>query len=258
MSDLAYSYGSSRDLEKAAQMHAAAIELMGRHQGRETVAIASSYMNYAMALVGARQQERAQEAARESYRLYARLLGPKHPYTGVTARHLGEILQLGGRNAEALAVLQEAAAIQRRIAGNADHGELALTEIRIAVLLIRSGRYQEGLASLESIVEKLGRIHPQGTLALAEANVKLGFALLEGNRPAAAESHFRKAVEWLGPQMPGTARLAEAECGLGVAVARQGRQGEGRQLLAKAFSRFSGWAWADQVEVERAKPWGRL
>ena len=256
MSSLAFAFTLGRNPEQAAALHARVAELTAAYQGKQSVPAALALSNYAAALTSLRHYAEAEAAARESHRLLRELFGERHPYTPNAARTLGMILQLEGRHADALAVLRQAAAAQKELARDADHSELAAIELRIAVLQIRTGRYAEGAAALRAIVEKLRKIHPQGQATLAEGEILLGFALLEHNQAAAAEAQFRSSLGWLrGHVEPSSPRLAEAECGLGAALARQGRQAEARALLERAFPAYRASGWSDPVEVERVRVW---
>ena len=97
---------------------------------------------------------------------------------------------------------------------------------------------------------------------LADAQTWLGGLLLESGSPtegamdagasAEAEALFRQALDLRRERLPERhPKVAEALCGLGEALAQQGRGDEAAPLLRAGFPVLREWGLADPVVVRR-------
>jgi hypothetical protein len=87
----------------------------------------------------------------------------------------------------------------------------------------------------------------------SDAQVALGFVLLETGKAGEAEVFMRQALEarkkHLPPEHPA---IAEAECGLGAVLAARGKP-EGGELLRRSLPRYRTWGLA--IYASRAAAW---
>ncbi len=175
----------------------------------------------------------------------AREMTERFPQHGFGWKAMGTTLLQQGRNAEALAALQKAAALSQ---GDAQlHNNLGNTLVKLGRLPEAEASYRQALKLNPGFIEahhnlgntllKLGRlpeaeaIHRR-TLELrpdfAEAHNNLGYILLKLNRLSEAEASYRRALE-LKPD------YAEAHCNLGDALHRQGRFSEAEASYRQAL-----------------------
>jgi hypothetical protein len=155
-----------------------------------------------------------------------------------------------GNYREAAQLFREAVDVHRKVNGP-DAGYWYMRG-QAAVVTAGLGQLAEATKELRLV---LGELSALGVPPARKSDVQiaLGFALLDGGRAAEAETFMREALEarrkHIAPEHPS---LAEAECGLGAALAARGKR-EGRDLIRRFLPRYR--TWGPAVFASRAAAW---
>jgi eukaryotic-like serine/threonine-protein kinase len=139
--------------------------------------------------------------------LHRRTLGAEHQKTLATARSLGYVALLQGKNAEAEAILTNTAAIQRRVLGP-EHAETLASMVSLEAVYGEGGKYSQAEALAAQLMEiqrrVLGPEHPD---TLRSMN-NLALMYHEEGKYEQAEKLDKQIVEvrrrTLGPEHPDT------------------------------------------------------
>lgn len=246
--NLATVYQRQGRFREAAELNAALIEVKSRLIGPESIPVAIGFNNLGTALAESGNHRKAEEAYRRALALYVKLLGPHHALVANTTLNLGVLRRLQGDYSEASRLLRHAIEIQRR---TGDEKALWTMEGNLAQILFRQGRRAEARRRLAAALEKVRALSPKGgDGAVADSQVRLGYALLESGAGREAEALFREALAFRRANLPARhPAVAQAACGLGAALASLGRSREGEELLARHLPAFRSWGLADPVHV---------
>jgi tetratricopeptide (TPR) repeat protein len=193
----------------------------------------------------------AEKAFLTAHSLLLDSLGPVHVEVASTARNIARVCVLQGKNAEAEPWFREAIAVHPKSTAK-DQADAWYIRGQAAVATSRTGRREEAMRELRLVLDKQAQL---GALPnrMLEHRSALGFLLLESHRNAAAAAMFADALAQARDAfVPDHPRIAEAECGLGLAWAAQGRP-EGRKLVERKWKQYSSWGLADPVYLPQMR-----
>jgi len=177
-----------------------------------------------------------------------------------STRHVLALWRAYGRGFQGVLVIQRGDVITglRLVrAGFDEFGEAGSAIVRLIAILMaealgRAGHIAEGLAAIEEAISRAERIEERW--AMAELlRVKGELLLLQGapEAAAAAEDHFRQALDWARRQGAWSWEL-RAATSLAHLLRDRDRIGEARDLLAPIYDRFTeGFGTADLQSAKR-------
>ena len=149
-------------------------------------------------------------------------------HQGVALERLGKVLRVVGRYEDALATLDEGAALYRQLGDSHGEGRVRAQSGRIYA---SQGATEHGIAQLHQAVESLAPVE-QPSRALAELQAVLAYLLFAGGRYEESLLAAERAAE-LARAIDDSALLAEAEMRRGTALYLLGRW-EGLTVLEQA------------------------
>ncbi len=237
--DLAVCLRGRGDLAGAELLHREALALR-RSGGRDSLSVAESLNNLALVHLDRAESELAREALEEALAIRRAVLTDHHPLTLQSMANLASPAWQAGQRAEALELLGEAAAGQRRL-GEAGREGLGRTLSNLAGMQILSGDLDAAESSLAEAlaIERahLGPEHP----ALAGSWAKLAELQQRRGHPAEARASWQRVLSLR--RASGSPRgISDALFGYGRFLAVSGS-------LAEALGAF-----AEAVETLRAEP----
>ncbi|MCW5777131.1 MAG: tetratricopeptide repeat protein [Phycisphaeraceae bacterium] len=151
--------------------------------------------------------DRATAPQEEALDIRRRVLGDEHPDTLASINYMGILLEIVGRNEEAIPYLREAMEVSRRVLGN-EHPDTLASISNMGVLLESVGRYEEAMPYVHEAVETRRRVlgdEHQHTLASIN---NMGVLLESMGRYEEAMQYLREALEIsrrvLGDEHPDT------------------------------------------------------
>jgi len=214
--------------------------------GTESVPVAITWGNLGTVLAHLGRHSEAEEAFRTAHTLFMKLLGGQHTHVANAARNLARIRLLRGDNAGAAQWFGEAVEVHQRVNGTGVN--YWFLRGQAAVATGRTGRRADSIRELRLALEKMASLNAPPSRT-AEARTALGFALLQSGKPVESEALFRESLELRRNGMPADhPAIAEAECGLGAALAAQGKR-EGSVILERSSPKFRAWGLADPVYI---------
>ena len=233
-------YHESEPLERAL------LDEKRRIIGSESVPVATTWGNLGTVLAHLGRHSEAEESFRNAYALFVKLLGNEHLHVANAARNLARIRLLRGDSAGSARWFREAVEVHQRVNGTGVN--YWFLRGQAAVATGRTGRRTEAISELRLALEKMASLQAP-PLRTAEARTALGFALLQSGKAVEAEALFRESLELRRNGMaPDHPAIAEAECGLGAALAAQGKP-EGRRMVERSWRRYRAWGLADPVYI---------
>ena len=157
--------------------------------------------------------ERAETELRAAVARLEALTGPESYQVRMPLRQLGETLRARGELAESVALLRRTRALEVKLFGTEDHGDIALTDLHLARSLLAGGApadRREALALLDQSIE-LFRRHKTRSVGLADALLERGKLRLAGGDAASARADFEESATRLASAFgPSDARVREA------------------------------------------------
>ena len=233
-------YHESESLERAL------LDEKRRIIGSESVPVAITWGNLGTVLAHLGRHPEAEEAFQSAHTLFVKLLGNEHLHVANAARNLARIRLLRGDSVGAARWFREAVEVHQRVNGTGVN--YWFLRGQAAVATGRTGRSTEAISELRLALEKMASLHAP-PLRTAEARTALGFALLQSGKAVEAEALLRESLELRRKGMaPDHPAIAEAECGLGAALAAQGKP-EGRRMVERSWRRYRAWGLADPVYI---------
>jgi serine/threonine-protein kinase len=241
--NLATTHSAIGDYEQAEAMLRDVLERRRQLVGEGTVHEATTLNNLGALLVAQRDYAGATEFFEQSVAIYRDIYGSAHAATANAVRNLGMLALYEGDSRQALAYLDDALSAQREFAGDSNPSSLHMA-VQRAVVWIDLGRATAARDTLSALLSALAQVtQDAGAYQLADARVALGRALLHTGEAPDAERHFRLALASRTERFGGRhGATAEAEAGLGLALAAQNRQVEAIPRLEVAVPRYSDWS----------------
>jgi serine/threonine-protein kinase len=170
------------------------------------------------------QLERAEAMLDTSLAAFRKVLAPRHWRVANTLRNLGLVMAFAGHPEAGLATLDSAIAL-----GSDLPTDTAYKSGQRTIILLQLGRNEEALRNAVHADSTLRALDHKGS----EPGVWLAAALLENGNAGRAAELFRAAVAAARQKAPaGQPKIAQAECGLGIALAELDQRAEARTLLA--------------------------
>ena len=214
--------------------------------GTDSVAVAKSLNNLGNVLGNLGRFRESEASLSEAREIWLRLVGEEHFDAVNTTRNLARVIELQGREEEALELLRRAAAVRDPGLGDYDFPFFANQR---AALAMRLGRPDDAVRELEGLLEGMENVLPPEDDRIVQTLVLLAEARLEASddRPdegerARAASEYRRALEnRLGQGLGYNVVVAEAACGLARALAGLGGTGEARKLFGECLETYDGW-----------------
>jgi tetratricopeptide (TPR) repeat protein len=250
MNDLAVVRHYLGRYEEAERLQRALLAEKRRIHGDETVPVAVVWGNLGTVLASMGNYGECEEAFRKARTLFVKLLGPEHVHVANATRNLARIRMFRGDYREASSLFRQALEVHRKVNGP-DAGYWYMRG-QAAVVDAGLGAATQAAKELRQILDHLSALGVP-PLRQSDAQVALGFVLLETGKAGEAETSMRRALEarqkHLPPEHPA---IAEAECGLGAVLAAQGKP-EGGELLRRSLPRYKTWGLA--VYASRAGAW---
>jgi tetratricopeptide (TPR) repeat protein len=245
MGNLAVCYQHFGQFEQAERLHRTLIAERRRIVGGESHGVGTAYGNLGTLLARLGKHSEAEDAFRRALAILEKSLGPAHWEVANARRNLGMIRLLRRDPQSGLRMLHEAAEAYRKTEGELPGYWFMLGQEAVAKAC--TGRAAEAERQLRRVVAELAKVTVPS--AVDDSRAHLGFVLLQRGKAAEAESLFRVALKARN-QRPAVDQqsVAEAECGLGAALHRQGKN-EGRQLLQRSLSKFRAWGLANPYFV---------
>ena len=145
------------------------------------------------------------------------VLGPEHPDTLIATTHLGIILRLARKYAEAEPLLERAVALSEQILGPEDPRTLNRLS-SLAGLYKEQGQLVQAEAIMRKVIAGLRAAYGEGNPKLLFALNNLGLLLVESGKFSEAEETLRTAVELTDQSAPPehwfrwTVRVSYGEC----------------------------------------------
>ena len=251
MNDLAVVRLQLGRFSEAEQLQRALLAEKRRIHGDETVPVAVVWGNLGTVLAAMGKYGECEEAFRTALTLFVKLLGREHAHVANATRNLARVRMFRGHYGDSAELFREALEVHRK-ASVSDHGYWYMRG-QAAAVLAKLGRTTEAERELRLVVSQLSA---QGTppARLSDAQITLGFALLESGKAREAETFMREALAARSKHMdPEHPAIAEAACGLGAALAAQG-MAEGRDMVRRHIARYRSWGLA--VYASRLTAWG--
>lgn len=193
------------DTQGALQHNRRALELRIELHGKEDRGVAQSLNNLGLAYNLSGDYIESSKKYTEAHRVFAKVLGPHHPYVGLTAGNLGSIYVSLGRVAEAKQRFQEAYDIARDSGGEKSYGAIR-AKVNLAVSIESLGEREKASTMLEELALLANENLPEdfGTQALI-ANSR-GVTASNRSRYEDALSHFLSAralhLQYLNEEHP--------------------------------------------------------
>lgn len=216
--------------------------------------VGASLSNLAVVLTQAGHYAEAEDRFREALAIWRAIFTQDHWRTMNDLRNLGIVLQLQGKYEEGLPYLQEAVAVNQRLFG-ADSPQVGYLKGQVGVLLLHVDRPEAAYRHVEEalrLIEASADVLPASMLA--DTQQRMGQVLLERRAFEAAAAYFREALAYRRRVLPeGDAKVAEAQCGLGTALAAQGAVEEAVLLLRDAVPLYAAWGQADRLLLAQAQ-----
>lgn len=206
---------------------------LARHGETPHLEVAFSTNNLASALEMAGRFDEAEPLYLRSMEIRQALLDPDHPSVTRLRNNLGTLYIRSGRHEEAVPLLEEVVAAERR------HGlepvGLARSLSNYGTALIRSGRSAEALDPLRESEALFSDVLGPDAVVLAFPRQSLGDALAAVGRSAEAEAVYRAALDVRERGLPeDSPNLAFTRNKLGTFLLDEGRLAEAEALLEQA------------------------
>jgi eukaryotic-like serine/threonine-protein kinase len=180
------------DLERADSLLVLALEQRRTVLAEEHVDVAASLMALGLLRADQADLEEAESLARAALEMGRRTAPPEHPHIAHATRALGHILQSRGRYEESIAMLNEAARLQR-VHGH-DEIELAATLHELSNSHFYVGEYEVTDSLSRALVVLNRRLHGERHPSVANSIINVGAVHFELGRYAEAEAVFREGL----------------------------------------------------------------
>jgi tetratricopeptide (TPR) repeat protein len=250
MNDLAVIRHQLGRYEQAERLQRTLLEEKRRIHGDETVPVAVVWGNLGTVLASTGKYSECEEAFRKARNVLVKLLGPEHVHVANATRNLARVRMFRGDYHEASRLFREAVDVHRKVNGpDAGYWYMRGQAAAVAAGLGRTG---EAAKELRLVLHQLSALGVPPSRK-SDPQVALGYILLDGGRAGEAEMLMREALEARKQSMPPEhPAIAEAECGLGAALAAQGKA-EGREMVRRNLPKYRTWGLA--VYASRAAAW---
>ncbi|HEX4004813.1 MAG TPA: tetratricopeptide repeat protein [Acidobacteriaceae bacterium] len=236
LAELADVYFYKGAYEQSEAYNRQAFDIYRRLYGEEHPAEAQILNN-----LGAIENNRGNYSASETYYRHALTIteawyGVDHPETAANLTAIAQQLSYEKRDAEAMVLLQQALAIQKRLNGGMSETE-ASTLNQLGLLAYNAKQYDAARSYFTQAMEQwrgtLGDQHP--FIAIAYSN--LGSVCLDEKDYACAEKNYREAVRRLDASSKDSLNAVIAHLKLGRSLLRQNRfkDAEGETLPAYQY-----------------------
>ena len=197
----------------------------------------------------------AEASFREALDIFRETRGTGHWRYANELRNVGRSLALQDRYQEAARLIEEAISIYSRSGGMMAQGA-ATMRAQLALCLAALGRTDEALRLLREALAAGPSSRDASTSSdRTDMSVMLGAVLATTGSPEdarEAENLLSAALEARRRTLPaGHPRIAEAMCGLGEALAAQGRDAEAAPLLREGYPALARWGPADPAILRR-------
>jgi len=185
--------------DEAQQLFEGAHAILLETRGPASIATGTNRMGLAIALRLRGEPEAALGLLQEARVVFRNALGPGH------WREIGAVAELAavsaelGRDAEAEQLYREALEMRRR-AGQAEHPEAVAVLVGLGRLLTRTGRLDQGLATLDRAVRIASDALPASHWRRDDANLALAVALAASGDLPRARTLANSVEERLGSQ----------------------------------------------------------
>ena len=250
MNDLAVVRLQLGRFSEAEQLQRALLTEKRRIHGDGTVPVAVVWGNLGTVLAALGNYVECEEAFRTAQSIFVKLLGPEHAHVANATRNLARVRMFRGDYRESSVLFRQALDVQRKANGT-DHGYWYMRG-QAAAVTAGLGRTTEAESELRLVLSELSSLGVPPARK-SDPQVALGFVLLEAGKAPEAEMLMREALEarnkYMAPEHPA---IAEAECGLGAALAAQGKP-EGRDMVRRSLPKYRRWGLA--VYASRLAMW---
>jgi tetratricopeptide (TPR) repeat protein len=250
MNDLAVVRLQLGRFSEAEQLQRALLTEKRRIHGDGTVPVAVVWGNLGTVLAALGNYVECEEAFRTAQSIFVKLLGPEHAHVANATRNLARVRMFRGDYRESSVLFRQALDVQRKANGT-DHGYWYMRG-QAAAVTAGLGRTTEAESELRLVLSQLSSLGVPPARK-SDPQVALGFVLLETGKAPEAEMLMREALEarnkYMAPEHPA---IAEAECGLGAALAAQGKP-EGRDMVRRSLPEYRRWGLA--VYAPRLAMW---
>lgn len=250
MNDLAVIRLHLGRFREAEQLQRALLAEKRRIHGDETVPVAVVWGNLGTVLAATGKYGECEKAFRTARTLFVKLLGPEHTHVANATRNLARVRMFRGDYRDAANLFREATELHRKVNGP-DAGYWYMRG-QAAAVTAGLGQTTAAERELRLVLQQLSTLGVHAARK-SDAQVSLGFALLDAGRAGEAEAVLAEALEVRNKSMPREhPAIAEAYCGLGAAMAAQGKP-EGREMVRRSLPKYRTWGLA--VYASRAAAW---
>jgi tetratricopeptide (TPR) repeat protein len=241
MNDLAVVRQQLGRFAEAERLLRALLDQRRRIHGDETVPVAVALGNLGTALAAMGKYRECEEMFRTAHTLFVKLLGREHVHVANATRNLARVRMFRGDYREAARLIREAVDVHRKVNGPA--AGYWYMRGQSAVVTAALGQPVEAVKELRLVLNELSALGAPPARK-SDMQIALGFTLLDAGRAREAETFMREALQARTKHIPlEHPSLAEAECGLGAALAAQGKR-EGRDMVRRSLPRYRTWGLA--------------
>ncbi len=243
------------DLDGAERLGRSGLEAARRVTGPRSDQAANFLEEIGVMLTERGRHVEAEASFREALDIFRETVGTSHVRYGNGLRNLAMSLAFQDRYGESVTLMEEALATFAR-SGDLTEAAAAGITAQFGLCLAGNGRTDEAVHRLR---DARAAAHTSGdgvpSTAASDLNIALGFLLATTGSPAdarEAENLLRAALESHRRTLPGRhPRIAEIQCGLGAALAAQGRGPEAVPLLRESCPILERWGRADPASLRR-------
>jgi tetratricopeptide (TPR) repeat protein/tRNA A-37 threonylcarbamoyl transferase component Bud32 len=256
---LALHYLESGQPAKAAPFGAAATAIFRKISSNERLGEAFGHFQTGLVMAGLQQHRVAATSLRKALELVTQELGESHPYAGIIAFHVGQVLESQGKNTEAEGIYRQGLKIARATTG-LGHPKVPVLATALGGILRKRGATAEAIALFEEVreahVDRFGADHP------LVADVLIPYAaLLDTQSFADARDLLGQAVAiyasgqqkygMKGPRLKDALRNLSSACRQRKAVAQGLAAGLSRK---QAFPDDQSWLFETASQLARLVP----
>jgi serine/threonine-protein kinase len=220
--------------EEGAEMLREALAIGDSTLGNESPATAIMRNNLALQLHGLARLPEAEALYRDALEVFERRLGPTHPRTGEILMNLGNVLLDRGAFGVAAELVERAAAIARETLAPGNLYRTA-ADMNLGSVHLESGRFAEAEALYRAGLETLRRDGGDDHPMTARALTLLAKSLALQGELAAAEDHYRRALEIERRLSIAPNSIFQTLVGLAQVLCDTGRPREAQALLEEAI-----------------------